>query len=268
MSHGATVFLLTFGLFLGMLLFLEIGRRIGIRRLKDDSATAAEGIGAADGAVFAVLGLLIAFTFSGATARFDSRRQLIVEETNDIGTAYLRLDLLPSDAQPALRESFRRYLDARIEAYRSFPDIAAVRASLAKANDLQGHIWRQAIAAIRTEGVPLAATMLVLPALNAMIDITTTRTMAMQMHPPTVVFVMLFGLALAASLLAGYGMTGSRIRSRFHMLGFALVMAVAVFVILDIEYPRLGLVRVDAFDQALVDLRERMDRDVQGSGRR
>jgi hypothetical protein len=62
-----------------------------------------------------------------------------------------------------------------------------------------------------------------------MIDITTTRTMAMQMHPPTIVFVMLFGLALAASLLAGYGMTGSKMRSRFHMLGFALVMAVAVF---------------------------------------
>lgn len=263
MSHGATVLVYTAGLLLGMLLLLEMGRRLGIRRLKDDSVTAAEGIGAADGAVFAVLGLLIAFTFSGATARFDSRRQLIVEETNDVGTAYLRLDLLPAAAQPALRESFRRYLDARIEAYRKFPDIAAVRASLAKANELQGHIWRQAVAAIRAEGAPLAATMLLLPALNAMIDITTTRTMAMQMHPPTVVFVMLFGLALAASLLAGYGMTGSKIRSRFHMLGFALVMAVAVFVILDIEYPRLGLVRVDAFDQALVDLRERIDRDVQ-----
>jgi hypothetical protein len=87
--------------------------------------------------------------------------------------------------------------------------------------------------------------------------------MALQMHPPTVVFVMLFGLALAASSLAGYGMTGSKVRSRFHMLGFALVMATAVFVILDIEYPRLGLVRVDAFDQALVDLRESMNRDLQ-----
>jgi hypothetical protein len=89
-----------------------------------------------------------------------------------------------------------------------------------------------------------------------MIDITTTRTMATLMHPPAVVFVMLFGLALVASLLAGYGMTGSKVRSWFHMLGFALIMAIAVYIILDIEYPRLGLIRVDAFDQALVDLRE------------
>jgi hypothetical protein len=62
--------------------------------------------------------------------------------------------------------------------------------------------------------------------------------------------------------MAGYGMAGSSRRSRFHMLGFALVMAVAIFVILDIEYPRLGLVRVDAFDQALADLHESMNRDV------
>jgi len=105
--------------------------------------------------------------------------------------------------------------------------------------------------------------MLLLPALNAMIDITTTQVMATQMHPPMVVFAMLFGLALAGSLLAGFGMTGGRVRSRFHMIGFALVMAVAVYVILDIEYPRLGLIRVDAFDQALIDLRESMNRDVQ-----
>jgi hypothetical protein len=64
---------------------------------------------------------------------------------------------------------------------------------------------------------------------------------------------------VAASLLAGYGMTGSKMRSWFHMVGFALVVAVSVYVILDLEYPRLGLIRVDAFDQALVDLRESMN---------
>jgi hypothetical protein len=273
MSHALIVLFFTFGLFLGMLLFLEIGRRAGLRRMKEDSGTAGEGVGAVDGAVFALLGLLIAFTFSGASSRFDARRQLIVEETNDIGTAYLRLDLLPTDLQPALRESFRRYLDARIEVYRKISEIAVGKESLSKealvkANELQTQIWRQAVAASRAEGASLAAPLLLLPALNAMIDITTTRTMATQMHPPTVVFVMLFGLALAASLLAGYGMIGSKVRSRFHMVGFALVMAVAVYVILDIEYPRLGLIRVDAFDQALIDLRESMNRDTQSGGQK
>ena len=268
MSHAVTVFLLTLGLFLGMLLFLEVGRRIGIRRMKEDSGAAGEGVGAVDGAVFALLGLLIAFTFSGASARFDTRRQLVVEETNDIGTAYLRLDLLPVHLQPSLREMFRRYLDARIEIYRKLPDIAAAKEQLAKAIDLQTQIWRQAVAASVAPGAPPPAPILLLPALNAMIDITTTQVMATQMHPPIVLFAMLFGLALVGSLLAGYGMTGSKMRSRFHMLGFALVMAVAVYVILDIEYPRLGLIRVDAFDQALIDLRESMNRDIQSPGQK
>jgi hypothetical protein len=134
------------------------------------------------------------------------------------------------------------------------------RSRIARSNQLQGELWRQAISAVQAEGAPLTAAILLVPALNAMIDITTTRTMATQMHPPNIVFAMLLGLALAASLLAGYGMTGSRIRSWFHMLGFALVMATAVFVIYDLEYPRLGLIRLDAFDQALVDLREGMNR--------
>ena len=266
MGHGTTVFLYTIGLFVGMLLCLELGRRFGLRRLEEDSTADIEGIGAVDGAVFAVLGLLIAFTFSGASARFDARRLLIVEETNNIGTAYLRIDVLPAEAQPALRESFKRYLDNRIETYRKIPDVTAVRASLARGNELQLEIWRQAVAAVRTEGALPAGPWRVLPALDGMNDITTTRTMAAQLHPPRVVFVMLFGLALVASLLAGYGMTGGKLRSRFHMLGFALVMAIAVFVILDIEYPRLGWIRIDAFDQALVDLRESMNRDLQSPG--
>src|SRR5262249_30494638 len=147
------------------------------------------------------------------------------------------------------------------------PDLAAAQESLAKANELQLLIWCQAVAASVAPGAPPQAPILLLPALNAMIDITTTRTMAAQMHPPAVVFAMLFGLALAASLLAGYGMAGSKMRRWFHTLGFAFVTAVAVYVILDMEYPRLGLIRVDAFDQALIDLRESMNRDIQSPGK-
>jgi hypothetical protein len=82
--------------------------------------------------------------------------------------------------------------------------------------------------------------------------------MAAQLHPPMVVFAMLFGLALAGALLAGYGMAGGRARSWLHMVGFAAVLAGAVYVIIDLEYPRLGLIRVDAFDTALVELRNGM----------
>ena len=250
--------LLAIGLFVGILILLEVGRRIGGRRLAIDPEGARAGTGAVEGAVFALVGLLIAFTFSGAASRFDVRRDLIVQETNAIGTAWLRLDLLPPSVQPAIRDNFRQYVDARLEVYRKLPDVEASQAELAKATALQGQIWTQAVAAGRMDGAPPPATMLLLPALNEMIDITTTRTMATQMHPPIVIYGMLVGLALASALLAGYGMAGGQTRNWLHILGFATVISVAVYVIIDLEFPRLGLIRVDVFDQALVELRASM----------
>ena len=258
MSYTVYGFLLTSGLFVGMLLLLEVGRRIGVRRLAKDPEGALAGVGAIEAGVVGLLGLLLAFTISGAGARFDARRNLIVDETNVINTAYLRLDMLPQAAQPPLRENFRRYLDTRIEAYRKLPDLAAARKELAAAEKLQDEIWRQAVAAVRADGAPPQAAIVLLPALNAMIDIVTTRTMAGELHPPRIIFVVLFGLVLVSSLLAGYPMAKAKSRNWLYMLGFAGVMAVSIYVILDLEYPRLGLIRADAFDRALMELRESM----------
>ena len=258
MNRMLAVSFFALGLFVGMLIMLEIGRRIGARQLAKDPEGARTGTGTIEAAIFGLLGLLIAFTFSGAVSRFDNRRHLIVEETNAIGTAYLRLDLLPASRQPALRESFRQYLDSRLEVYRKLPDVQAAKAELARATELQGEIWSQAVAASHEEGASSAARILLLPALNQMIDITTTRTMAFQLHPPLMIFAILFLVALASALLAGYGMAGGKSRRWLHVIGFGAVMAISVYVILDIEFPRLGLIQVDAFDQALVTLRESM----------
>jgi hypothetical protein len=243
-------------LLVGMFLFMEVGRRIGVRALLRDPDAGRAGTGAIEGAVFALFGLLVAFTFSGAASRFDSRKRLVVEEANAIGVAYLRLDLLPADAQPALRDLFRAYLDSRITTYRKLPDVAAALAELERSRKLQREIWTRAVAA-SAHGQPVA-TSLVLGALNQMIDIVTTRTIAAKMHPPRILFGLLFALGLGCSLMAGYGMAGSRRRSWLHILGFAAVTALTVYVILDMEYPRFGLIRMDAVDEVLVDLRRTM----------
>jgi ABC-type Co2+ transport system permease subunit len=99
---------------------------------------------------------------------------------------------------------------------------------------------------------------LLLPALNTMFDITTTRTAALYTHPPTIIFLMLVVVALASALLAGHGLAASKRRNWFHMVGFAAVITVAVYVILNLEFPRLGVVRVAGFDQFLSALLESM----------
>lgn len=261
MDYIHFTFLLSAALFAGMVVLLEVGRRIGVRRITADPEGAKAGTGAIDGAVFALLGLLIAFTFSGATSRFDERRNLIIEETNDVGTAYLRLDLLPASAQPPLRELFRQYLDARLETYEQLPDLEAAKASYDHSLILQEDIWQQAVAAARMPEAPVAANTLLLPALNQMFDITTTRTAKMKMHPPPVIFAMLFGMVLISALLAGFGMAHGKSRSWVHIIGFTLTMALAVNVIINIEFPRKGLIRVEEFDQSLWELRKSMEGD-------
>lgn len=242
-------------LFLGMLACLELGLRLGRRTQINESAKA--GLGVIEGAMFALLGLLVAFTFSGAAERFEGRRHLIVEEANDIGTAYLRVDLLPADTQPEIRELFRKYVDSRIETYRDFRDIEKAHQDLARSTELQNEIWQKSVAAAARSS-NTAATMLLIPALNAMIDITTTRAAATENHPPMVIFGMLAIIALLSALMAGFEMGGSVKRSWLHIFGYALILSVAVYVIIDLEFPRRGLIRVDAFDHYIVDVRNSM----------
>ena len=103
-----------------------------------------------------------------------------------------------------------------------------------------------------------AAAILLLPALNQMFDIATKPSAAIFVHPPTVIFVMLFALSLVGSLLAGYSMARAKSRHWVHAFGFAAITALAFYVILDIEFPRLGFIRVDDFDQMLLDLRNNL----------
>jgi hypothetical protein len=241
-----------------MLLLLEVGRRLALRRLATHPEAPEGGRGTIEGSVFALFGLLIAFTFSGAGSRFDAKRQLISEEANAVGTAYLRLELLPEASQPALRASFRDYLRARLETYRDLTDLAAAKAGLARSGELQRAIWTAAVAASRQEGAHPDAGKLLLPALNEMIDITTTRTMATRIHPPRIIYALLFLLGLGCALLAGYGMTARKSRSWLHILGFVTMTVIAIYVTLDLEYPRVGLLRIDAYDEVLVELLESM----------
>ena len=255
-TMGDTGILLVFvpSLFLIMLLVLETGRRIGKRYYSMEESDHHRGNRIlVESAIYGLLGLLIAFTVSGAANRFDARRTLTVQEANAIGTAYLRLDLLPAAAQPELRRKFRRYAEARLAVFRLLPDFEASNAEAVRANELQRSIWNEVIAAL--PGVPQSATLMLLPALNEMFDITSSRAIAGQAHTPLVILCALAVLALFCCLLAGYGLAGENpLGSALRMIGFALIVTLTIFVILDLDYPRVGLIRLDYADQALIDV--------------
>ena len=245
------------GLLVMMLVSMDVGYRIGRKRKSSDAQTSIEVIGTVDAAVFGLLGLILAFTFSGASDRLILRRAQIVQEANAIGTAYLRIDVLAQSDQPAIRELFRSYLEKRIEVFDKFADRAASKAALEKAEQLQRNIWSRSVASCRADPKPDAC-LLMLPALNEMIDITTTRTMATQTHAPWVILMLLILLAFTGAMLSGYAMSRQTTRSILHMLLFSLVVSAAVYVVLDLEYPRAGLISLRSMDHALYQLRETM----------
>jgi hypothetical protein len=240
-----------------MLVSIELGYRIGVRRRAQDRQNSIEVIGTVDAAVFGLLGLILAFTFSGASDRLVVRRAQIVQETNAIETAYLRLALIDATAQPAIKSLFREYLEARIEVFDKFLDRPASQAALQKSERLQDEIWSKSVTACRAEP-KVDACLLLLPALNEMIDITTTRSVAAQTHAPLIVLAMMVFLSLAAAMLSGYAMSAQHTRSVLHIVLFSLVVAGCIYVVLDLEYPRAGLINLRSADTALQQVRDAM----------
>jgi hypothetical protein len=238
-----------------MLLFLETGRRIGKRAVTGDPAGSHQGLGPAEAGVFGLMGLIIALTFSGAASRFDQRRMMIIDEANAIGTAYLRVDLLPEDAQPAIRSDFHDYLEARIDLYHNLSDKKKVSNIEEKTASLQLKIWKASVSAShRSEDI--SASLLLLPALNSMFDICSSRTAIRQVHQPKIIFIVMILQALVCSIIAGYSLAIKKSRSWIHLIGFTLVLLITLIVILDMEYPRIGFIQIDALDVLLSDLRK------------
>ncbi|HKN67733.1 MAG TPA: bestrophin family ion channel [Gemmatimonadaceae bacterium] len=240
-------------LFVAMILCLEVGREIGLVRTELAGPESRAGVGVVQGVSSAILALLLGFVFSGATARFDQRRQLIVQQVNAIRSAWQRVDTLAPDQQSDIRNEFRRFVDALVESY-AFPASLSPAAGVTRAEE---QVWSLSVAACLTpEGE--RARMLVLPSLTDMFAAVERERLQRRIHPPAVIYVMLVVASLITALLAGYNMANISARNWLLHVAVAAIVSLVIYVIVQVEYPRLGLVRVDAFDRALLELRATM----------
>lgn len=245
----------------GVVVSGELGERLAAARLARLPPDAQLHAGGLETSVLGLLGLLIAFTFSGAADRFDQRRTLIIQEANDIGTAWLRLDLLPDHAREESRAAMRDYVDARLAYYHALANDESLPAATDVIDARAATLWSIAERGAMEAHSPAVATV-VLPALNTMFDTGNERRLHLLLHPPPVVYAMLFAIALVASFVGAYcSAHRGQGPNRLLQLLFAIVLGVSAFVILDMEYPRQGFVRIDDFDAALVELRSDLDAD-------
>jgi hypothetical protein len=235
---------------------LNMGVKLRRKHHRDDGDT--EGLGVVDGAVFGLMGLLLAFAFSGAASRFDERRMLVIKEANTIGTAWLRVDLLPEADQPEIRDKFREYVDARMATYLELKDEETIRDSLARSYVIQAELWKLAVSSAQ-RSPNTSPEIILLPAINEMFDVVNERSGHLMMHPPAAVYGLLVVVLILCGVLAGYRMGSSDRWSKLHRLSFVVILAITYYVIVDLEYPRLGVMRVDNYDRLIVQTRNSMN---------
>ncbi len=251
--------------FVGSLILLNYGRYVGLRYLQHRKGTVnMAGLTTVEGAVFALIGLLLAFTISGALQRFDERRELVIKEANAVSSAFDRLGLFEGEVAANLQAKLKDYVRARIDLYRMPHDFSLwQRIELYspeqkdKILDLKTKLWDATVAAC-PEASFRPACLQALPALANAFEVARLRLGATEKHPPQVLYALLFGLGLGGSLLAGFGMAAATARSWIHMVIFAAALTVALYTVTNMEYPRLGLINIESFDHFLVDAYQQM----------
>lgn len=235
----------------------EIGFRAGRKvrsHIDSSSRSAIDGI---QTAALGLLALLLAFTFSMAISRFETRRQLVVEDSNAIGTTFLRSRLLPEPHKGETAALLRRYVDSRLRLYEASIDRIKFEAAKSESEALHAQLWRHAVAAGEKDTHALT-TSLFIQSLNEMIDLHETRIAALENHVPESVLLLLFVMGLAAMAMVGYGCGLGNRRNLFSISILSIFIAFVILVILDLDRPRRGAIRVG--QKSMTDLRDSLNR--------
>lgn len=198
-------------------------------------------LGIVRGATFAVVAFLIGFAFSGAASRYVDRLDVIVKEANALGTAWLRADTLPEPARGKLKTALRDYTAERVALLQE-QDMQAILARIAKTGGFHDRLWQAALQG--THGNPSLA-LLVLPSINEVIDLHTVHLSAARRHLPMAIFVALLVTAGLSLGLAAFG--HGQVRRRFTTLDlmYGVVLAAALWMTIDLDYPRYGFIRTN-----------------------
>lgn len=238
---------------LSMIAAVEIGFRIAQRAGDEFGASLRSHVGAIQASLLGLMALLLGFTLSLALQRYDIRSEAVVDEANAIGTAWLRAQLLPVSVREPVLSRMRRHVDLRVEA--GAVDMAHTheRSSLLKqSNENLDQIWSLAVEAAKVKSSSVTSGLFI-QALNDMIDSYGRRDAALRRHVPQPVLLLLFCTFLLTSGVVGYaaGIAGNRPSVTTHVL-IALIV-ILVFVILDLDRPRRGLIRID--QTSLIELK-------------
>ncbi len=236
-------------LMLGMFGLFYLGRH-----LHKHSKANIQDMGPLTSFLFALLGLMLAFTFGMSGSRFDTRRGLVVQAANNMHTAILRAELYKDDSvRAAFKADLKDYVQARINWFDAKRNAQEVNKAIVETKRIGDKLWHRA-AVLARDPANMVASQQMIPALNAVIDVAISREAATKAIVPEPVLYLLFIMTFVTSLMAGYATT---IQKRFNYIavaGFIILVGSVILIILDLDRPRRGLITNTAVNQFIRDL--------------
>jgi hypothetical protein len=247
-TNEITIFVIFFAL---MLVATEIGFRLGRRSEAKTPEKTKSLVSTVEAAILAVLGLLLGFTMSMAVTRFEARKQLVLDEANAIEASRLRTELLPAAEGTEIASVLREYVNVRVQYGTSDDDSTRLDNLRTQTIHLQDEFWKRAVVFGQKDPNPVRAGLL-LQSLNQSIDLESARRMAFQNHVPESVIYVNGIVGILAAMLVGYtfGLNGRR--QIFSMCVLALAITLVLALIIDLDRPRSGFIRVS--QQPMIDL--------------
>lgn len=238
---------------------LALGRRADRLDVRDAPRSPTHPkFGVIESAMLALLGLMIGFSFSSAMDRYARRQDLLVQEANAIGTAFLRADLVPEPQRQTLRAAWRQYADVRLELFRTLsPDQAP--ALMARLRELQSTIWSTAVEGVRTTQMPDLNSPVLDPINNA-IDLLEQRSISIERHIPLLVLVVLCASAMGSVGAVYFGLGDADRRVRGYAAVLTTLIGASLWMTFDMDHPRVGLIR--ASGTPLINLRDSLQRSA------
>ncbi len=237
-----------------MMAATEAGYRLGRKFEPGMPENIKSQISTVEASILGVLALLLGFTISMAVTRFESRKQLVLEEADAIGTSLLRAQLLPAPAGPEISSLLRQYTNIRVQYGNAGSDLERLQESNRQTTRMQTELWSRTRAYAQQDPNPVTSGLL-LQSLNQAFDMAEARWMAFQNHVPESVIYVNAAVGLLSAMLVGYSFGLNGLRNIFSMCILAVSITLVLAVIIDLDRPRSGFIR--GSQQPMIDLLDR-----------
>ena len=226
-----------------LLIATEIGFRRGCQIRSKVEERARSQHSTLQAGVMALLALLLAFTFSMSETRFETRKQLLVDESNAIGTAWLRSRMLPEPYRADVAKLTRDYIDTRLDYYNTVLDQEKLDAANLESRRLRNELWSQASGAEAKNPQPVPTGMFI-SSLNDIFEVGAKRDAARDNHVPQPVLFFLFFVTILTVGLLGFGCGLGGHRNLSATATVCVLISLVIMVIMDLDRPRRGLITI------------------------